>query len=115
IRSAAESQDWHRKTLRSGASYCRVKPNTCPIKSVRMMETHLLEITHSKYVSGYMIRLVFNDATERLMDFEPFLRKARNPDLTQYRQSLENEDFSNDVSEAWRKEIIRRRKDFRDG
>ncbi len=29
--------------------------------------------------------------------------------------SLENEDFSNDVSDAWRKEIERRRQDFQDG
>jgi putative addiction module component (TIGR02574 family) len=29
--------------------------------------------------------------------------------------SLENEDFSDDVSELWRKEIERRRQDFREG
>lgn len=29
--------------------------------------------------------------------------------------SLENEDFSDDVSEEWRKEIERRRQDFREG
>ena len=29
--------------------------------------------------------------------------------------SLENEDFSDDVSEAWRGEIQRRRQDFREG
>lgn len=29
--------------------------------------------------------------------------------------SLENEEFSDDVSEAWRKEIDRRRQDFREG
>ena len=45
-----------------------------------------LEITEAEYVSGYKIRLTFNDKLERVMDFEPFLRKARNPDLTQYRQ-----------------------------
>ncbi len=45
-----------------------------------------LEITEAEYVSGYKIRLTFNDGLVRVMDFEPFLRKARNPDLTQYRQ-----------------------------
>jgi len=45
-----------------------------------------LEITEAKYVSGYIIRLTFNDGVVRVMDFEPFLRKARNPDLAQYRQ-----------------------------
>lgn len=29
--------------------------------------------------------------------------------------SLENEDFADDISESWRKEIDRRRQDFRDG
>jgi putative addiction module component (TIGR02574 family) len=29
--------------------------------------------------------------------------------------SLENEDFSNDVSELWHEELARRRQDFREG
>src|SRR5438874_68977 len=44
-----------------------------------------LEITEAEYVSGYKIRLKFSDGTSRIMDFEPFLRKATNPDLAQYR------------------------------
>ena len=48
--------------------------------------TNYLEITEARYVSDYKIRLTFNDGIVRDMDFEPFLRKARNPDLTQYRQ-----------------------------
>ena len=49
------------------------------------MANHLA-ITEARYVSGYKIRLTFNDGTTRVMDFEPFLRKAGNPDLAQYRQ-----------------------------
>ena len=48
--------------------------------------TNYLEITEANYVSGYKVRLTFNDGLVRVMDFEPFLRKARNPDITQYRQ-----------------------------
>lgn len=48
--------------------------------------TQFLEITGAKYVSGYKVRLAFNDGTARVMDFEPFLRRAQNPDLAQYRQ-----------------------------
>ena len=48
--------------------------------------TNYLEITEAEYVSGYKIRLKFSDDTSRIMDFEPFLRKASNPDLNQYRQ-----------------------------
>jgi hypothetical protein len=49
-------------------------------------ERMYLEITEAKYVAGYKLRLLFNDGTKRVMDFEPFLRKAMNPDITKYRQ-----------------------------
>jgi len=45
-----------------------------------------LEIVQAEYVSGYKIRLTFNDGMVRVMDFESFLRKALNPDITKYRQ-----------------------------
>jgi len=47
---------------------------------------NVLEIVGAEYVSGYSIRLSFNDGTARLMDFEPFLRQAMNPDVAKYRQ-----------------------------
>lgn len=53
---------------------------------MRTQTTNYLEITGASYVSGYRIRLAFNDGTVRLVDFEPFLRKPLNPDLAQYRQ-----------------------------
>lgn len=52
---------------------------------MRTTATRYLEITGAKYVSGYKIRLTFNDGTVRVMDFGPFLAKARNPDTTDYR------------------------------
>jgi hypothetical protein len=52
---------------------------------VKTTTTRYLEITGAKYVSGYKIRLTFNDGTVRVMDFGPFLAKARNPDTTDYR------------------------------
>lgn len=45
-----------------------------------------LEIVQAEYVSGHKIRLTFNDGLVRVMDFEPFLRKAMNPGITKYRQ-----------------------------
>jgi hypothetical protein len=47
--------------------------------------TDYLAIVEAEYVSGYKIRLVFNDETERVVNFGPFLEKARNPDTTDYR------------------------------
>jgi len=58
-----------------------------------------LEITEAKYVSGYKIRLTFNDGMERVMDFEPFLRKATNPDITQYRQMRKFKSFRLDYGD----------------
>ena len=44
-----------------------------------------LAITRADYVAGHQVRLTFNDGTERVMDFGPFLAKARNPDTTDFR------------------------------
>jgi hypothetical protein len=55
--------------------------------------TDYLEIVEAKYVSGYKIRLVFNDETERVVDFGPFLEKARNPDTTDYRDLKKFREF----------------------
>ena len=52
-----------------------------------------LEVTHAEYVAGYKLRLTFNDGLVRVVDFEPFLSKTRNPDLTQYRQSRKFKNF----------------------
>ena len=49
-------------------------------------ERKYLRIVEAEYISGYKIRLSFNDGMIRVMDFEPFLRKAMNPDTTKYRQ-----------------------------
>lgn len=51
-----------------------------------MVATRYLEIVEAEYVSGYKIRLRFNDGVVRIVDFGPFLKKARNPDTTDYRQ-----------------------------
>lgn len=48
--------------------------------------TKYLEITEACYVSDYKIHLTFKDGKTRVMDFEPFLRKAMNPEITKYRQ-----------------------------
>ena len=53
---------------------------------MRTRTVKYLEIVEAEYVSGYKIRLAFNDGMVRVMDFEPFLRKAMNPDITKYRQ-----------------------------
>lgn len=53
---------------------------------MKAQATNYLEVVEAKYVSGHKIRLTFNDGLVRVMDFEPFLRKAMNPDTAKYRQ-----------------------------
>jgi len=60
---------------------------------MKAQTTKYLEITEAKYVSDYKIRLTFNDGMVRVMDFEPFLRKAGNPEITQYRQMQKFKSF----------------------
>ena len=52
---------------------------------MKTTETQYLEITKAEYIAGYKIRLTFNDGAVRVVDFGPFLMKARNPDTTDYR------------------------------
>lgn len=54
----------------------------------------LLEIRKADYLSGYRLRLVFNDEAIRVVDFEPFLRHARNPLIREYLDLSLFKDFS---------------------
>ena len=66
---------------------------------MKAQATSYLEITEATYFSDYKIRLTFNDDTVRVMDFEAFLRKARNPDLAQYRQIRKFKSFRLDYGD----------------
>lgn len=44
----------------------------------------LINITEAKYLDDYRIALFFDDGTQRVVDFELFLRRARNPMTTKY-------------------------------
>ena len=52
---------------------------------MKAVATKYLEVTEAKYVSGYKLLLTFNDGEVRDVDFGPFLKKAQNPDTTDYR------------------------------
>jgi hypothetical protein len=66
---------------------------------MKTQTTKYLRITEAKYVSDYKIGLTFNDGTERVMDFEPFLRKAQNPHITKYRQMRQFKSFRLDYGD----------------
>jgi len=60
---------------------------------MKAQTTQYLQITEAKYVSDHKIHLTFNDGMVRVTDFEPFLRKARNPEIEQYRQMRKFKSF----------------------
>lgn len=43
-----------------------------------------LEIVSAKYLGDYAIRIYFQDGTERLIDFKPFLTKSLHPSIRKY-------------------------------
>lgn len=44
----------------------------------------VIEITSANLVDEYTINIVFNDGTNKLVDFEPFLAKALHPSISKY-------------------------------
>jgi hypothetical protein len=51
-----------------------------------------IDIVRVAQVSDYRLRLSFSDGVERVIDFEPFLRKSRNPMIRAY---LDPQKFTN--------------------
>jgi hypothetical protein len=45
-----------------------------------------ISVKKAEYVSDYKLRLRFNDRSERIVDFGPFLAKPRHPEIEQYRE-----------------------------
>jgi hypothetical protein len=59
---------------------------------VTLADDAVIDITGAEQVSSYELRLTFSDGTERIVDFEPFLRSSRNPMIRDY---LEPSRFGN--------------------
>lgn len=47
-------------------------------------ERVIVEIIDVTYTGGYRLEIVFQDNTRHQIDFEPFLRNAKNPDIRDY-------------------------------
>jgi hypothetical protein len=52
--------------------------------TVENSDEWIIAIEKADYVEGYILRLIFSDGHEQLVDFEPFLRKSHNPHIRQY-------------------------------
>ena len=44
-----------------------------------------LKIVQAKYLSDYVVRIVFNDSTEKEVDFKSFLTQTTHPEIAKYR------------------------------
>lgn len=56
-----------------------------------LSEDAVIDIVRAEQISDYKLMLYFSDGAERLIDFEPFLRRSRNPLVRAY---LEPEKFA---------------------
>ncbi|MDQ6632462.1 MAG: DUF2442 domain-containing protein [Verrucomicrobiota bacterium] len=68
----------------------RLKPG---VNENHKTEIKYIDVEMAEYVSGHKLRLTFNDATKRIVDFEPFLKRATNPMFTQYRRMSKFKSF----------------------
>jgi hypothetical protein len=46
--------------------------------------SQVINILNVMHLSPYVLRLNFNDRTEKDVDFEPFLRQSKHPDIQAY-------------------------------
>lgn len=51
---------------------------------MKLKEGAVVEITEAEYLSGYRFRLKFSDCNEWVINFEPFLRNSRHPEIRKY-------------------------------
>jgi hypothetical protein len=51
-----------------------------------LSEGAIVSVTDAKYLEGYKLCIRFSDGEQRIVDFEPFLTRARNPHIRAYLQ-----------------------------
>lgn len=63
---------------------------------MRTASQNYIQISQAEYVDGLRLRIAFDDGTERIVDFEPFLLKSLHPDIRKYRDKRRFRKFSVD-------------------
>lgn len=53
-------------------------------ESVDESKIDTLDVTHAEHIGGYKIHIWFSDSKNQIVDFEPFLKSARNPSAAKY-------------------------------
>ena len=52
-----------------------------------------IEVLKTHYVGDFAIRVFFNDDTQKLVDFKPFLEKSQHPSIRKYLDESKFKDF----------------------
>ena len=53
-----------------------------------------LKINSASYLGDFTIKLIFNDKTERIVDFKSFLKKSIHPSIKKYLEESEFKKFN---------------------
>ena len=53
-------------------------------KNIEINENDVIEVTSADYIGDYAVRISFNDETQKLVDFKPFLTKSLHPSISKY-------------------------------
>lgn len=61
---------------------------------VAELNNEQLKIESAKYLSDYAIRIKFNDCSERIIDFKPFLSRSLHPSISKYLDENKFSQFS---------------------
>lgn len=56
-------------------------------------QNDLIEIKSATYIGDYAIRMFFNDDTNRVVDFKPFLESSLHPSIRKYLDEIKFQQF----------------------
>ena len=57
------------------------------------MEKDIIEISNAEYEGNFQIKIIFSDGLVRIVDFNNFLKSAKNPMTTQFRKEEKFKNF----------------------
>ncbi|MDP1725172.1 MAG: DUF2442 domain-containing protein [Bacteroidota bacterium] len=60
------------------------------------MKSIIINLENANYISEFKLELHFSDGTNRIVDFEPFLKSRQNPMITKYLELTEFKKFKLD-------------------
>ena len=50
----------------------------------KQVKEDFISISKAVYASGYQLKISFDDGHETIVDFEPFLKKSKHPEIRKY-------------------------------